>query len=122
MNCFRYRAIASLFAQTFQTCKNPIHEQRLLLLDTRHIILMVLPNILNLFDEEEIIDIGITTAKKSSALPRDTAMTSYSTRCGHTYRIVPESTDVAVWGIEADIMAGTITELVCNSFEEYIPK
>ena len=79
-------------------------------------------NILNLFDQEDIIDFGVTTAKKSSSLPRDTAMKSYSARCDHTYYIDPKSTHLAVWGIEADIIAGTVKNITCKAFEEYVPQ
>ena len=76
-------------------------------------------SILNFFDEEETIDFGITTAKKSSGLPRDEALKSYRSRCSHTYQIDPGAKQYAVWGIEVDIIAGTVTDLSCESFVEY---
>lgn len=79
-------------------------------------------NILSFFDEEDTIDFGITTAKKSSGLPRDAAMKVYGSRCDHTYRIDPEAIQLAVWGIEVDIIAGTVTTLVNKSFVEYVPE
>lgn len=75
-------------------------------------------NILNFFDEEEVIDYGITTAKKSSGLPREDALESYRTRCHNTYQIDPESKQCAIWGIEVDILSGTAKTLVCKSFIE----
>ena len=75
-------------------------------------------NILNFFDEEETIDFGITTAKKSSGLPRDEALKSYRSRCSNTYQIDPGAKQYAVWRIEVDIIAGTVMDLSCESFVE----
>jgi len=48
VNGFRYRAIAPLFTQTFQTGENSIYKQLLFRLDACHVILVVLPDFLNI--------------------------------------------------------------------------
>lgn len=75
--------------------------------------------ILDIFDEDGIVDFGVTTAKKSSDLPRREALDAYHSRCQHMFRIDPKSSEFAVWGIDVDIIAGTITPLVYQSFAEF---
>lgn len=73
-------------------------------------------HILDLFNSEDSVDIGVTTAKKSSLLPTDEALTLYQTKCKNIYKIDPASTEYATWGIEVNIIDGTVTNLVCESF------
>ena len=64
----------------------------------------------------DIIDMGVTTAKSSSRLPRQEALDIYSERCQHLYRIDPDSSECAVWGISVDILKGTIDQIADISF------
>lgn len=72
--------------------------------------------ILDLFETDESIDIGITTAKKSSFLPRQEALDIYCSRCAMAYRIDPTTSCWAIWGIEVDVIAGTATEIRKEAF------
>lgn len=68
-------------------------------------------NIISLFDNTIPIDAAISTAKKTSHLPRTEALDFYTSYCKRVYRICGKSEDVAVWGISIDIMEATIHEI-----------
>lgn len=73
-------------------------------------------NITNIFSDDCLTDIAVTTAKRSSNLPRDEALQHYNSYCERVFRIVPTATDNAIWGAEVDILEGTITQLVQRNF------
>ncbi len=72
-------------------------------------------NITSLFEEEQEFDIAITTAKKSSKLPKQNALDFYKTVSKHLYK-VNNALDLAVWGVEVDILNATITEIANNNY------
>ena len=76
--------------------------------------------ILSIFDGDDLIDYGITTSKRSSGLPTDEALSIYHSKCSHTYKIDSESKKCAVWGIDVDIVAGKVTNIMSDSFVEYV--
>lgn len=73
-------------------------------------------NITRLFSDDQVVDIAITTAKQSSNLPRNEAIQHYTSRCQNIFKIVPNSNDGAVWGVEVDILKATINQLVNKNF------
>lgn len=75
--------------------------------------------IFKLFSGEYGVDVGVTTAKKSSNLPRNEAMSIYKSKCDYLYAIDSESTECAVWGVEIDILQGAMTELVSKAYLPY---
>lgn len=76
-------------------------------------------HITNLFDDSELMDIAVTTAKRSSNLPRDEALRHYSSHCRNVFRISTTATSTAIWGVEVDILSGTITQLKKDNFEKF---
>ena len=72
------------------------------------------------------VDIGITTSKKSSSLPRAEAMKVYGARCGELYQVDPDSSKLSIWGVDIDIIAGKIngvnteTEFGAANFVPYV--
>lgn len=73
-------------------------------------------NITGLFSEDQVVDIAITTAKQSSNLPRNEAIQHYTSHCQNVFKIVPNSSDSAIWGVEVDILKATINQLVNKNF------
>lgn len=74
-------------------------------------------DIINIFSDDYLTDIAVTTAKRSSRLPRDEALQHYDLRCEKVFKIVPSATDNAIWGAEVNILNGTITQIVNKNFD-----
>ena len=68
-------------------------------------------DILTLFDQSSPIDVAVTTAKKTSKLPKLEALDFYSPHCNRLYQVSAESNGPAIWGIEIDILNATISEI-----------
>lgn len=73
-------------------------------------------DIVNLFSGDWLTDIAVTTAKRSSDLPRDEALQCYDSYCEKILKVLPTATDNAIWGIEVNILTGTITQLIKENF------
>lgn len=76
-------------------------------------------NIINLFSNDWLTDIAVTTAKRSSDLPRNEALQDYSTCCERVFRVLPSATESGNWGVGVNILAGTITQITKVSFEQF---
>lgn len=74
-------------------------------------------DIINLFSDDWLTDIAVTTAKRNSDLPRDEALQYYNSCCEKVFRIVPTATDNAIWGVEVNILDGTISQILNKNFE-----
>lgn len=72
--------------------------------------------ITSLFEEEPSFDIAITTAKSSSELPKQEALDHYRTYSKHLYKVNSGAPDLAIWGVEVDILHATITQIVNNNY------
>lgn len=75
--------------------------------------------ITQLFENEHLIDIAITTAKRSSNLPKTEALQHYSSYSSRVLKIDSDITGNAIWGIDVDIMNATVTPLKCKNFSDY---
>lgn len=75
--------------------------------------------IMSLFNDQLKIDIAVSTAKRSSGLPRNKAMEFYSTHCERVYKISDSDDKIAVWGVEIDILEATVTELTLQNYIMY---
>lgn len=73
-------------------------------------------DIMKLFSNDQPVDIAITTSKRTSNLPRNEAMQYYNSHCHNIFKINPESEEVAVWGVEVNILEATITQIVNKNF------
>lgn len=71
--------------------------------------------IISLF-EEPSFDIAITTAKSSSELPKEEVLNHYKKYSKHLYKINSGATDLAIWGVEVDILHATITRIINNNY------
>ena len=74
-------------------------------------------DIINLFSDDWLTDIAVTTAKRSSDLPRDEALQYYNSCCEKVFRVVPTATNNAIWGVEVNILNGTITQILNENVE-----
>lgn len=74
-------------------------------------------DITGLFDDDWLTDIAVTTAKRSSRLPQDNALQYYNTCCKKVFRVLPTASENAIWGVEVNILAGTITQIRKKAFE-----
>lgn len=72
--------------------------------------------ITSIFEDEPRFDIAITTAKSSSKLPKQEALDYYRTYSKHLYKINSGTSDLAIWGVEVDILHATITQIVNNNY------
>lgn len=72
--------------------------------------------LLSLFSDDYLIDMSVCTAKKSSALPRDDSLYTYSQYSDRLYRIDSEATGCAVWGMEIDILNATVKTINTSSY------
>lgn len=73
-------------------------------------------DIVDLFDDDSPVDIAITTAKRTSGLPRDEALQFYNSHCRNLLRINPDSKELAIWGAEIDVVRASITQIVNKNF------
>lgn len=73
----------------------------------------------SLFDAEALIDVAVSTAKKSSRLPIKAALDNYNTYCDRVYSIRGDKNDVGIWGVEIDILKATITEIEIQNYMVY---
>lgn len=67
-------------------------------------------------NEKEKYDICVTTAKSSSKLPNEEALEAYKLCTDYLYLIDPQSTELAVWGIDVDIIKGKAMILESTNF------
>ena len=64
-------------------------------------------NITNFFDDGcHLVDLTVTTAKRSSSLPTPETLSYYA-----SFRIEADSTDTAIWSISVDTLNATITQI-----------
>ena len=73
--------------------------------------------ITDLFEDDCITDIAVTTAKQSSRLPREEALQHYNSHCEKVFKISSTAIDTAIWGVKVDILNATITQLIKKKFE-----
>ena len=52
-----------------------------------------------------------------SATEREEALQYYNSYCEKVFRIVPTATDNAIWGVEVNILDGTISQILNKNFE-----
>ena len=73
----------------------------------------------NLFQEElddSNIDISITTSKSPSKLPNEQALNYYNSFSENLYSINSNSSGIATWGVDVDILGRTITNICSNNY------
>lgn len=71
--------------------------------------------VMSMFDEG-IIDYGITTRKKTSKLPKKEVLDYYREYMKNLYLVDETSSDIAIWGIEVDILNNEVHQLECKNF------
>lgn len=73
-------------------------------------------DITSFFENDSKFDIAITTAKQTSKLPTQEALDYYCNFCERIYKIDDNSTELAIWGIEVDIIKSTIHQIIKENF------
>lgn len=75
--------------------------------------------IMSLFDTLPTIDVAVTTAKKSSKLPKIEALDFYDPLCDRIYKIKDDIQGVAIWGADIDIINATMNEIELQNYCVY---
>ena len=73
-------------------------------------------DILSLFNDDMAIDVSVSTAKKTSKLPYNESLNTFSSRCDRVYKISEGVKKIGIWGIEVDILKATVTELESQNY------
>lgn len=76
-------------------------------------------SIMEIFEDDFPISASITTAKRSSGLPRDDAMRCYASRSRKTFKIDTDTTECAIWGVEVNILNHSITQIAQENYYEF---
>lgn len=64
--------------------------------------------VVSLFNNEEKVNLAVTTAKRSSHLPRTEALDTYLEYCEKLYKIGDEEKKIGIWEAEIDILEAQV--------------